>query len=165
MLNWYAISVKSRHEFVTKDELERKHVETFVPTVRKLRQWKDRKKLIDFPVFPGYLFVHLLSEHGAFLDVLKTRGVVRILSTNGSGPIPVSPEEIESLKLIVNSETSFDIYPHLQAGRQVRIRRGPLTGAVGTLEAKDEQSMFHVNVELLGRSIGVRIYADDLEAA
>lgn len=163
--SWYAVYVKSRHEFVARGELMKKGIETFLPVARRLSQWKDRKKLIESPLFPCYLFVCLQPQPGAFLDVLKTRGTVRMLSLVPGDPTPVSDEEISSLKLLIDSGEEFDIYPHLREGDRVRVRRGPLTGAEGTLEVKNSQYRFLVNVELLGRSVGVNIYADDIEAA
>ncbi|HAM53360.1 MAG TPA: hypothetical protein DCP92_22695, partial [Nitrospiraceae bacterium] len=71
-MNWYALYVKSRHEFLTHGDLVRKGIETFLPASRRLRQWKDRKKWIDFAIFPGYLFVHVSPQPEALLTVLKT---------------------------------------------------------------------------------------------
>jgi transcription antitermination factor NusG len=164
MINWYALYVRSRHEFITQGELVKKDVETFLPVVRKLRQWKDRKKWIDFPLFPGYLFIRLQPDPEKFLGVLRTVGVVNLLSALPGHPTPVSPEEIQSLRLLLDSGKNYDVYPHLKEGTPVRITRGPLRGAEGTLAKKDDEFMFLINVEILGRSVGVKIYADDMEA-
>jgi transcription antitermination factor NusG len=165
MNNWYAVYVKSRHEFVARGELMKKGIETFLPATRRLSQWKDRNKMIEFPLFPSYLFVCVPPQPDAFLDVLKTRGAVRLISLEPGNPTPVCDEEISSLRLLLDSGEEFDIYPNLKKGDRVRVRRGPLTGAEGTLEVKNDQCRFLINVELLGRSIGVNIYADDIEAA
>ena len=143
----------------------KKGIETFLPAAKKLSQWKDRKKWIEFPLFPGYLFIHIPPYPEVFLTTLKTRGAITILSTEPGNPTPVSPEEINSLRLLIESGKDFDVYPHLKEGDRVRVKRGPLTGAEGTLKVKNDQYMFLVNIELLGRSIGVTIYADDIEAA
>jgi transcription antitermination factor NusG len=164
MNNWYALYVKSRYEFVTRGELLKKGIETFLPVARKLSQWKDRKKWVEFPLFPGYLFIHIQPYPDAFLAILKTRGAVQILSLEPGNPTPVPPEEINSLRLLIESGKEFDVYPHLKEGDRVRVKRGPLTGAEGTLKVKNEQYMFLINIDLLGRSIGVTIYADDIEA-
>lgn len=164
-MNWYAAYVKSNHEFVARDELQRKRIENFLPTVRKLRQWKDRKKAVDFPIFPGYLFIHVNPSPEDFISVLKTRGVINLVSTRPGNPAPVVDEEISSLKLLIESGRNVDVYPHLKEGSRVRVKKGPLKGAAGTLEKKEGQYTFLVNIELLGRSIGVKIYADDLEEA
>jgi transcriptional antiterminator NusG len=163
MNNWYALYVRSRHEFTTRGKLLKKGIETFLPVAKKLSQWKDRKKWVEFPLFPGYLFIHVPSQPEAFLAILKTRGAINILSLEPGNPTPVPSEEIDSLRILVESGRDFDVYPHLKEGDRVRVKRGPLTGAEGTLKVKNDQYMFLVNIELLGRSIGVAIYADDIE--
>ncbi|MFN3480148.1 MAG: UpxY family transcription antiterminator [Thermodesulfovibrionales bacterium] len=163
MMNWYAAYIKSRHEFVAESELSKKEIETFLPSIKKLRTWKDRKKWIEFPLFPGYLFVRTLPSYENFLHILKTRGVVRLISSDTGDPIPVPDEEITSLRLMLESGKDIDIYPNLKEGSRVRIKRGPLTGAEGTLKIKDDQYTFFVNIDILGRSVGVKIYAEDLE--
>lgn len=163
MKSWFALYVKSRHEFVTNNELKKKDVETFLPSVRKLRQWKDRKKWIDFPLFPGYLFIHIPPRPESIVNVLKTRGAINLLSAVPGQPTPVAPEEIDSLQLMVGSGREIDIYPHLKEGTRVRVKKGPLRGAEGTLEKKHDQYMFMVNIEMLGRSVGIKMNADDID--
>jgi transcription antitermination factor NusG len=162
---WYALYVKSRHEFVVSGELQKKGIESFLPSVARLSQWKDRKKQVESPLFPGYLFVHIVPDPEEFLRVLKTRGAVTLISLNPGCPTPVAPEEISSLKIILQSGEKVDIYPQLKEGMPVRVRRGALRGAEGILMKKHDQHIFMVNIELLGRSVGVKVYADDVEAA
>lgn len=163
-MDWYALYVKSRHEFVTNSELNKKGIETFLPSIKKSRQWKDRRKFIDFPLFPGYLFVHIYPENDNFINVLKTRGAVKIISTEKNRPAPVPSVEIYSLKLLIESGKEFDVYPNLKEGAWIRVAKGPLKGAEGILKKKEEQYMFLINVELLGRSVGMKIHADCIES-
>jgi len=164
-MEWFALYVKSRHEFVTNGELQKKGIETFLPSVKKYRQWKDRRRLVDFPLFPGYLFVYIYPNQEKFINVLKTRGAVTLVSLESGRPTPVAPEEITSLRRLIGSGEELDIYHHLKEGTWVRVRRGPLTGAEGVLEKKEEHYMFLVNIKLLGKSVGVVIHADDIENA
>jgi len=163
MQNWYAVYVKSNHEHVVYDELQKKDIAAYLPTVRKFRQWKDRKKWINFPLFPGYLFTYIVPHPEEFRHVLKTRGVINLLAAEPGNPTTVPSEEIDSLRLLLESGNHFDVYPHLKEGSRVKIKKGPLQGAIGTLKMKQDQYIFLVNIELLGRSIGVKIYADDIE--
>jgi transcriptional antiterminator NusG len=160
---WFAIIARSRHEFVTRDELMRKGIETFLPSCVRSRQWRDRRKNVEFPVFPGYLFVRVSPGPEEFLQVLKTRGTVSLISLEPGKPTPVPPEEIEGLRTVLASGRSFDIYPGYQIGARVRVRRGPLQGAEGVLAKKDGSQLFFVNVEILGRSVGLRLCPEDLE--
>jgi transcription antitermination factor NusG len=161
--NWYALYVKSRHEFIAQAELIHKGINNFLPSARKLSQWKDRKKNIEFPLFPGYLFVFIQAYTEDYLKVLKTRGVVNLLSLEPGAPTPIPQEEIDSLRILIESGQNIDIFPQLKEGARVRVKKGPLSGAIGTVVERDEQHLFVVNIDILGRSVGVKIYADDIE--
>ena len=162
--DWFVLFVRSKHEFVVEKELSKKNIETFFPTVQKISQWTDRKKLINVPLFPGYLFVHINPCPDQVLRVLKTAGSVKLISSEMGSPIPVPIEEINSLKILLESDGDFDIYPYLKEGSRIRIKKGPLKGVEGILRIKGDQYMCLINIEILGRSVGVNIYIDDLEA-
>src|SRR5574341_1788000 len=162
--NWYAVYVRSRHEFVTAVELTRKGMETYLPAMRKVSQWKDRKKRIEFPLFPGYVFVRVPVCPGAFLEVLKTRGTVAFVALEPGTPTPISADEINSLKLVIGSGRDIDVYPGLKEGMKVRITCGPLAGVEGILSRKKDECIFSVNVGLLGRSVLVKVTPQDIEA-
>ncbi len=163
--NWYALRVKSRHEFVTSDELTRKDIENFLPSVSRVRQWKDRKKVVNFPLFPGYLFVHLEPQSGAFLDVLKTRGSVCFVSLEPGKPTSLLPEEIAYLRVMLESGEQLDVLPAFKEGTAVRVKRGPLCGIVGILAKRENHHMFFINIDILGRSVGLKICSEDVELA
>lgn len=161
---WFVVYVRARHEFIVHEGLVRKDIETFLPAVQRHRQWKDRRKVLSFPLFPGYLFVNIHPEPHRLLSVLKTTGAVRILSTPNGNPIAVPPEEIDSLRLMVENGQDLSIYPFLREGARIRIRTGSLRGVEGVLAVKGSQYMCIVNIEILGRSVGIKIHAGDLEA-
>jgi transcription antitermination factor NusG len=160
---WYALYVRSKHEFIVHEGLLRKNIETFLPAVPVQKHWKDRRKIINFPLFPGYLFVHINHDPEKLVNVLKTTGAVRILSSENGNPIPVPTEEIYSLRTMIENGQDIDVYPRLIEGARIRIKTGPLRGIEGVLQMKGPEYMCIVNVEILGRSVGIRIYADDLE--
>jgi transcription termination/antitermination protein NusG len=163
-LNWFALSVKSRHEFTVTGELHRKGIDTFLPSVMKVRQWKDRKKRVEFPLFPGYVFVSIVPDPEEFVRVVTTRGTVRLLALEPGHPTPIPGEEINALKIIMNSGEDIDVYPGLKQGARVRVRNGVFQGAEGVLAKKDDNQMLLVSIDILGRSVGVRILAADVEA-
>ncbi len=163
--SWYAVHVRSRHEFTVALELRKKGVETFLPSVFKLNQWKDRKQRVETALFPGYVFVFIEPKAEQFLNVIKTRGTVTFVSLTPGHPTPIAREEIESLRIVLASGAPIDVYSHLQEGMPVRVTRGVFQGARGILQHKPDGHVFIVTLELLGRSVGVKLYADDLEAA
>ena len=156
--------VRSRHEFSAADRLARSGVEVFLPVVEKLRQWKDRKKLVAFPLFAGYLFVHLGSDGHQQLSVLKTPGVVRFIGHTPGEPERVPEEQVLSLRRLVESKESLDPYPYLKEGRQVRIKSGPLTGVEGILIERKGLHHLVLSVDILRQGVSVQIEASTVEA-
>jgi transcription elongation factor/antiterminator RfaH len=163
--SWYAVHVKSRHEFKVVERLTKSGIETFLPAVERLSRWKDRKKLIDFPLFPGYIFVHMNKIYEAMLTVLKTRGVVRFLGIVPSEPEPVSEDQIISLKKLVESKETLDPYPYLKEGQRVRIKMGPLAGVEGVLVERKGQHLLVLSVDILRQGVSLKIDALEVEAA
>ena len=161
---WYAVHVKSRHEFKVLERLTGSGVETFLPVVERLSRWKDRKKLVDFPLFPGYLFVHIQKNYSDILTVLKTPGVVRFLGIVPREPEPVPEEQIISLKKIVENKRDIDPYPYLKEGQVVRIKRGPLAGVEGILVKKAGQHMLVLSVDIIQQGVSLKIDAADVES-
>jgi transcription antitermination factor NusG len=164
-LKYYVAYTKSRHEYVAQKGLMAKGIEVYLPSIKKMRRWKDRKKLVEFPLFPGYLFVHISSNNEQYLDVLKIRGIVAFICHEVGIPALVPQEEMTALKLMVESGKDLDVYPNLKEGMRVWIARGPLETAEGFLAKREDNYHFIVNIELLGRSIGVRINAEDVVRA
>ncbi len=161
--NWYAVAVKSRHEFVAACELMKKGITSFLPTVTSVRQWQDRKKHLEQPLFPGYLFVRIPRHAELFIKVLQTRGVACFVSLEPGHPTAIANEEVESLRLLVDSGIAINLYPEFLQGCRVRVKNGPLKTAEGTLFRKDDGYLFQVNIELLGRSVSVAISPQDIE--
>lgn len=160
---WYAVYVKSRHEFRVHEHLAGARIETFLPTITRLSRWKDRKKLVTFPLFPGYLFVHVCNRKDAFMPILKTPGVVKFLSSRPGPPDPVPESQIASLKNLVAAGNDIEPYPYLQEGRRVRIKWGPLTGVEGILVEKRGQQILVLSIDILQQGASVRIDAADVE--
>src|ERR687884_298447 len=97
-VRWFALWTRSRHEQVVREQLEQKRIEAFLPTVTRWSRWKDRKKKIDWPLFPGYCFARFDPRDR--LPILKCMGVVNIISFEGE-PAPIPVHEIESIRLLV----------------------------------------------------------------
>ncbi len=163
-LNWYAAHVRSRHEFQVYDRLAKTGTEAFLPVVERLNRWKDRKKLINFPLFSGYLFVHIPDNYQERVCVLKTKGVVRLLGAEPGRPEAVPEEQIISLKRLADNKASLDPYPYLKEGQRVRIRRGPLTGVEGILIEKPGQHILVLSVDIIQQGVSLKIEASEVEA-
>jgi transcriptional antiterminator NusG len=159
-LQWFAIWTRSRHEQVVREQLERKHVEAFLPTMPRWSRWKDRKKKIDWPLFPGYCFARFDVDDA--LPVLKCTGVVNIVSFEGK-PASIPEIELDSIRLLVGSELQYDPCPLIHEGMMVEVMHGPLRGVVGRLMRKDAQhARLVLSVDLIGQAVSVEVDAADV---
>ena len=119
--SWYAVHTRSNFEKRITGELDRKGIETFLPVFREMHRWKDRKKKIDWPLFPGYCFARFQSD--GRLPVLKCSGVVSIVSFDGE-IVPIPEHEIEGIRRLVESDLQFDPCPLIREGMMVESVRG-----------------------------------------
>jgi len=158
---WYAVWTRSRHEQVVRTQLDEKHVTAFLPTMTRWSRWKDRKKQIDVPLFPGYVFARF--EAGERLSVLKCSGVVSIVSFDGE-PAPVPDHEIEGIRTLVESTLPYDPCPTIKTGTLVEGAHGRLKGGVGRLTRKGSQSRLVLSVDLIGQAVSVQVDAADVKA-
>lgn len=161
-LHWYAIWTRSRHESVVRDQLRDRQIDAFLPTITRWSRWKDRKKKIDWPLFPGYCFARF--DPNNTLQILKCNGVVNIVSFEGR-PAPVDERELDSIRLLVDSTLQFDPCPLLKEGSMVEVVSGPLRGVVGRLMRKDaHRARLVLAVDLIGKAVSVEIDAADVKA-
>jgi transcription termination/antitermination protein NusG len=159
---WFAVWTRSRHEQVVREQLEKKNVEAFLPTLPRWSRWKDRKKKIDWPLFPGYCFARFNPDDA--LPVLKVPGVVSIVSFEGK-PAPIPDYELESIRVLVASELQFDPCPLLHEGMKVEVVHGPLKGVVGRLMRKDaKHARLVLSVDLIGQAVSVEVDAASVKA-
>ena len=157
---WFAIWTRSRHEQVVREQLEKKRIDAFLPTITRRSRWKDRKKKIDWPLFPGYCFARF--DPGDTLPILKCSGVVNIISFEGR-PAPIPDFELESIRLLVGSELQYDPCPMIREGMLVEVLHGPLRGVVGRLMRKDTRhASLVLSVDLIGQAVSVEVDAADV---
>ena len=151
---WYAVWTRSRHEQVVREQLERKGIEAFLPTITRWSRWKDRKKKIDWPLFPGYCFVRFDGVDR--LPVLKCTGVVNIVSFDGdivadsrAGDRRHPPSR---RKRAAVRSLPADSRGHDGRGRS----HGPLKGVVGRLVRKGAHARLVLSVDLIGQASASR---------
>ena len=158
---WFAIWTRSRHEQMVREQIERKHLEAFLPTVPRWSRWKDRKKKIDWPLFPGYCFARF--DGADTLPILKCTGVVSIVSFDGK-PAPIPDYEVDSVRLLVGSDMQFDPCPMIKEGMMVSVVHGPLRGVIGRLVRKEAlKARLILSVDLIGQAVSVEVDAADVK--
>lgn len=159
MDRWYALTVAPRHEFRVRDGLsslgQSGVVEAFLPTYQDKRLWSDRTKVIDVPLFTGYVFARF-DPKALRIPVLRLGGVKSIVGF-GSEPLALSDGEIESVRSLVASGFPVQQWPFLRAGQKVRVEHGPLRGAEGVIVSQKDAWMMVVSIELLQRSVAVAL--------
>ena len=157
---WFAVWTRSRHEQTVLDQLQKKQIDVFLPTITRWSRWKDRKKKIDWPLFPGYCFARFDPDDT--LPILKCSGVVSIVSFDGK-PAPIPPYELDSIRLLVTSELQYDPCPLIHEGMMVEVAHGPLRGVVGRLLRKDSnRARLVLSVDLIGQAVSVEVDAADV---
>ena len=158
---WYALYTRARHEKQVDRRLEERGLESFLPLLKVLSRWKDRKKMVQMPLFPGYLFVRIAENQ--ILQVLGVRGVVRILGPDLRKPSEVPESQIQAIRTLTENGAKVDPYPYLKVGRLVRVKYGPLKGLEGLLVKKQKRQKLVISVDVLGRSVATEISAADVE--
>lgn len=156
---WYALWTRSRHEKMVRRHLDHKRIETFLPTVISWRRWKDRKKKLDWPLFPGYCFARFDAREP--LPVLTCAGVVGIVSI-ASKPAPIPDHEIEDIRQLVESKLAYDPCPLIDEGMMVEVWNGPLKGVVARLVRKGRNARLILALELIGRAVSAEVDAADV---
>ena len=161
-MKWYAIHTRSRHEKQVDLFLSERGVETFLPLVHTLSRRRDRKKYVDIPLFPGYLFVFTEKERLLF-DVKYTRGVTRIIGTDLDAPTPIPDKQILDIKSIMETDVQLDPFPYLKKGRMVRVKSGPLKGLEGILVERKGHYKLVIKIDLLQKGAAAEVYISDIE--
>jgi transcriptional antiterminator NusG len=160
---WYALHTRSHFEQKVYEGLRGKSIEGFYPRIQVISRRKDRRKKIMIPMLPGYVFVCSDLKAEEHLQILKTVGVVRIVSFRGK-PIPASEEEISSLKILDGTDRTVQNQDYMKKGDRVMIMEGPLKGLIGYyLRHKAQSEKVVVTIELLKRSLAVEIEGWALE--
>jgi transcription antitermination factor NusG len=158
--NWYAAYTFANHEKRVAQQLEEHRIQAFLPTYQSIRRWKDRRKVLELPLFPSYVFVQMNVQNR--LDVLRLPGVLGFVCFQGK-PAPVESAEIENLRHGLVDGTAVHPHPYLKAGRMVRIRSGSMAGVEGVLVRKRDCTRVVLSISLLQRSVSVDIDEADVE--
>lgn len=152
---WFAVWTRSRHEDLVRSQLVQKSLEVFLPKVQAWSSRKDRRKLIEKPLFPGYLFVRTLLNRQTHLEIVKCRGVVKVLGFEKDEATPVPDEEIESVKLLLASGAEVAVHLYIRVGELVKVVSGPFRGAVGRVAQVRGHRRLVVSLEILDKSVSV----------
>ncbi|MBL7860729.1 MAG: UpxY family transcription antiterminator [Cyclobacteriaceae bacterium] len=154
--NWYVFYTKSRQEKKVRDLLLRRGYEVFLPLQKVMRQWSDRKKKVEVPLFNSYLFVQDTEDKIPL--ILQTPGIAWNIRHNDK-PAILHARELETIQRFLNSGLLLESQPdqHLEAGDPVVVMDGPLKGMWGRLMKTAEGDKFTVALESIGQLMLVRL--------
>ncbi|NWG13284.1 MAG: UpxY family transcription antiterminator [Acidobacteria bacterium] len=158
---WYALYTRSRHEKKLLTELADRSIEVFLPMREVLSRWKDRKKKIWLPLFPGYIFVHQVDTPENRYRVLNIPGAVRFVGHEGHAE-RIPEEQIDAVRRFLEAEIAIDPYPYIKVGQRVEIIAGPLQGIQGILVRKRGRFRFVLRVDLIRQAVSIEVDASDV---
>jgi transcription antitermination factor NusG len=159
---WYAVYTNANHEKRVAQQLEQRSIEHLLPLYESVRRWKDRRVRLQMPLFPGYVFARLALRNR--VQLLQVPGVVQLVSFSGR-PAPLPEEDIQVIQNCFGRDRRAQPHPYLQAGRRMRVMRGPLLGLEGIILRRKNKTHFVLSFELIMRSVAVEIDETDLAPA
>ncbi|MDR0790838.1 MAG: UpxY family transcription antiterminator [Bacteroidales bacterium] len=147
MKQWFALYTQPRKEKVLDAEFKKRGIESFLPLKKSLRQWKDRKKLIEVPLFSSYVFVR--EEATNLYGVLQIPGCVRFIFFDGK-PVPIPDYQIESVRILLEQEVEFELKSaNAKVGDRVKIREGRFSGLCGVIKHEQNKTKFSIVIDAL----------------
>ncbi len=153
--HWYAIYTKPRTEKKALIELEEKGIETYLPIFKTLRQWSDRKKWVEEPLFKSYIFVKVSEKE--YYDAINIFHTVRYITFEGKA-VPIPQQQIEAIKVYITQEENLNIdMSSYKSGQAVRIIEGPMKGLQGTLVRVTGQNKVRIEIDGVGKAVYINI--------
>lgn len=160
---WYILYTRPRHEKAVAKRLAETETRYYLPTTKVLRVWCDRKRFVEAPLFPSYIFVFLETseQYNNALDIDSVLHYVRF----GKEVARVSETVISNIQLVLENGQDLEVsLDYIKPGQQLCIQRGPLTGLSGEIVRVNGAQKILVRVNLLQRNLLITLPAEDLMA-
>jgi len=159
--HWYAVYTKSNYEKKVASQLQHKGITNYLPLWREVHSWTDRKKIVEVPLFRGYVFARFADSGRNRLTILQTPGVARIVGIGDIEPIPDA--EITAIQQLLTSRVQCAPHPFLCEGDWVRVTKGPLQGLEGLFLRQKSPTRLLISVSLISQSVAAEIEAGDVK--
>lgn len=160
---WFALATMSRHERFAAFEINSLGIETFLPTITEVHRWSDRRKKVQVPLLPGYLFIRTEMRPEVRRAVTFIRGIVAFMAMGGQ-PTPIPDDQIAILRQLVEQNVACTPHPFLRIGQRVRIVGGALDGVCGILVRYEGGQRLVISVDGLQRSLAIQVEGYKIEA-
>lgn len=159
---WYALYTSSRREKQTHEFLLKQGVHSYLPLVKTLKQWSDRKKWVEEPLFRSYLFVHI--SEAEYFDVLNAPGAVRFIIFEGK-TVPIPPQQIEAIRQFVETGQELpEVELEMEPGAEVDIVAGPMKGISGVLMEIRGKKKVKIEINGLGKAVYLELPASQIQS-
>jgi len=159
---WFALQTRARHEKLVAQQLCEKAVTNFLPLVKSVHRWSDRRKTVELPMFSGYVFARIAPRNDERVRVLRAHGALSFVGARGLG-IPIPDSQIHAVRTVVEERVPYAVFPFLKIGQRVRVRNGALSGVEGTLVSRSGARALIVSLDAINQSLSVRIEGYDVE--
>jgi transcriptional antiterminator RfaH len=158
---WYAVYTRPRFEKQALKSLVDQGIEAYLPLIKTMRQWSDRKKIVEVPLFSSYVFVHI--DRSFYDQVLQTHGVVKYITFEGKAA-SIPSNQIDKLKIIVDSNEKVEsTWETRHKGDQVIVSAGSLKGLQGELITKGDRKKVLVRIHGLDQNLIVEVHSSLIE--
>jgi len=158
---WYAVYTRPRFEKQVAQRLTEQGIEAYLPLIKTMRQWSDRKKMVELPLFSSYVFVHI--DRRFYDQVLQTNGVVKYITFEGKAAT-IPPEQIDNLKIIVNSNEKVEsTWERHKKGDMVVVTAGTLKGLKGELITDGDRRKVLVRIDKIDQNLIVEVHPSLIE--
>lgn len=155
MEKWIAVYTKSRHEKVVIQNLENINIEAYCPIFKERRQWSDRKRWVEFPLFRSYVFAKIELKNSVY--ILQTMGVHHIIKFQGN--ISIIPDEIiQNIKSMIDGGFTVEQVEYFVKGDEVIVVDGPLKGMDGIVVKIKNENKLVLKIEVIQQAIAVQIH-------
>jgi transcription antitermination factor NusG len=152
---WFALYTRSRYEKKVSADLQEIGIETWVPLQKTLRQWSDRKKWVEAPLFHSYVFIYTDQNTARFAT--RVDGAVYVVSFAGK-LVSIPQVQIESLKLLLDSSEKFEIsFDEFTFGEHIEVNKGPLQGVKGTFVNFKGKKRLLMHIDAINQKLLVEI--------
>jgi transcription antitermination factor NusG len=152
LATWTVLRTRSRQEKMLSADLSAVGIEHYLPLIKRVQIYGNRKFKVELPLFPGYLFLHGSLDEVYTAD--RTRRVAQIIRVIDQRQLDW---ELRNLRLALEGTETLDPYPYLQRGVRVEVRSGPMGGLQGFIENRIGTNRLVLQIEMLGQAVSLEI--------
>ncbi|MDN3586215.1 UpxY family transcription antiterminator [Pedobacter aquatilis] len=150
---WYPVYTHSRAEKKAHEELNRKGILSYLPLKKTVKQWSDRKKIVEEPLIKSYLFAYISAKE--YAEVLMTNGVARFIYFS-SQIASIPDQQINDLKLLLATDADLELIDFdIKPGQRVLIKAGPFKGIIAELVSLQNKQRIILRLQNMGYSINI----------